>query len=320
MDRIKVGVIGVGSMGSNHLRLYSELHDFELLGFYDPSADCAKYADLYDTRSYNSPEALIAEADALSIAAPSSLHLSMALKCAQANKHSLIEKPITTDSKSARDILDAFRGGKAILMCGHVERFNPVVQELQKILANSEIIAIEARRCSPWNGRINDVDVMFDLMIHDMDIVINALCTEEIESMSAAGNVVNSDDMLDYAHAVIRFNNGVLASVTSSRVTEDKIREINVHTRDAFIRADLLHRTLTITRRTSYDVALNGSAPLYRQENVTERVFVAQVEPLRQELLHFAHCIRTGQTPVVNGESSTRALSAIEQAARQCYH
>lgn len=320
MDRIKAGVIGTGSMGSNHLRLYSELHDYELVGYYDPSPDSAKYEERYSTQSFDSPEALISEVDALSIAAPSTLHLDMALLCARAGKHTLIEKPISTNTKSANAILDAFSGGDAVLMCGHVERFNPVVVELQKILADSHVIAIDVRRCSPWDGRINDVDVILDLMIHDMDIVINALCTSGINDMSAAGSIVNSVDMIDYAQAMIEFENGVLASVTSSRVTEDKIRQINVHTTEAFIRADLLHRTLAITRQTSYNMAINGSAPLYRQENITEQVFVAQVEPLRQELMHFANCIRTGQTPVVSGESSTRALSAIERAAALCYH
>ncbi|MDR1061132.1 MAG: Gfo/Idh/MocA family oxidoreductase [Clostridiales bacterium] len=325
MDQIRVGVIGVGNMGRNHLRLYSEMPEFNLVGFYDPSPAFKGYGKMYGIISFPSIESLLDNVDAVSVVAPSSLHREIAHKVAGMKKHALVEKPLALSAADAAGITDAFNENGVILMVGHVERFNPVIRELEKIIKAHDVIAIDIRRCSPWGGgRIADVDVIHDLMIHDIDIVAGALAPLPIKNITAVGRAVRSERHIDYAQAIVEYeDSGLLASITASRITEDKIREITVHARSALIRADLLNRTLTLTRQTNYSSGAGGAGgepdALYRQENITEKVFVAAVEPLRQELLEFARCVGGGVKPNVSGEASVRALEVLEMISARAY-
>lgn len=318
MKQVRLGVVGVGSMGKNHLRIAHELIQFDLVGYYDPDAAQYDYAEHYDIKNFDSFEEMLCAVDAVSIAAPSSLHAEIALAAAGTGKHALVEKPLALSSRDARKITDAFEEKGLKLMVGHVEQYNPVIVELREILRSEQLIAIEIRRCSPWNRRINDADVIQDLMIHDMDILCNVLNPVPVRKLSAGGMMVYTDK-IDYAHAMLTFDNGVIASLTASRVTEDKIRDILIHTKQALMRVDLLNRTLNITRQTSYYFGETNS-PLYRQENITERVFVGQTEPLRAELISFGDCILNDSQPVISGESATRAITLIEQVAEHCYN
>ncbi|MDR1440245.1 MAG: Gfo/Idh/MocA family oxidoreductase [Clostridiales bacterium] len=322
MDQIRVGVIGVGNMGRNHLRLYSEMPEFNLVGFFDPSPAFKGYGKMYGIISFPSIESLLENVDAVSVVAPSSLHREIALKVAGMKKHALVEKPLALSSADASLITDAFNESGALLMVGHVERFNPVVAELEKIIKAHEPIAIDIRRCSPWGGgRIADVDVIHDLMIHDIDIAAGVLAPLPIKNATAVGRAIKSERHIDYAQAILEYEGSdLLVSLVASRVTEDKIREITVHTRSALIRADLLNRTLTLTRQTNYSGAAGGSPDaLYRQENITEKVFVAAVEPLRQELLQFSKCVGGNAKPSTSGEASVRALEVLELIGSRAY-
>jgi predicted dehydrogenase len=318
MSTTKIGVIGAGNMGKNHVRLISEISDFELVGIYDINPGAKKIADQYTTHFYTNVEDLLSSCEAVIIASPSSTHLKTALIAAANGLNALVEKPLGLDNNEVLQICNAFTKAKKVLSVGHVERFNPVVLEVEKLLEHEDIIAINTRRFSPKDVRINDADVIQDLLIHDLDIVINSLNKSGIKRIHANGRVVYNERLVDYAHAILEFDDGVLATLEASRTTEDKVREIDIHTVSSFIRMDLLNKSLTITRRTNYKLD-TGYSPTYRQENITEKVFIQLIEPLRAELQDFARCIRTGENPRVGGENARYALEIVDKMKQQIY-
>lgn len=299
---IKLGIIGAGNMGKNHIRVALENNNyFELIGFYDKSSKCRKeVSKLYNVKAYDDLDELLSQIDACIIAVPSSFHLEMGLKAAQHNLHVLMEKPLCLNSKDAKELSKNFKN--KILMVGHVERFNPVVAELSKILKKEDVIAIEARRCSPFDKRIFDTSVVMDLMIHDADIILNSLTNGNYKNLNAIGNHKFSKDNVDYVAATMQFDD-VVCSIIASRSTEEKIRTINIHTKRAYFMADLLNKTLKITHRTEckYDEYYN-----YKQDNIVETVYLPFVEPLKSEQKEFYDSI------INNKESLTNAVSAIK--------
>lgn len=316
---IKIGVIGTGNMGKNHVRILSEERtNFKLAAIYDANAEtAASFSRKYRVKAAESVDELLDSVDAAVIAVPSSLHYEIALKAAAKGVNALVEKPLTLDFDDAQRIDEAFRSAGKVLMVGHVERYNPVVMELQNILCNEKMVAVDIHRCSPYSPRISDADVISDLMIHDIDILCNGLGCGTIRRLSAQGNIVVSGDKLDYVQALIEFENGVMGSITASRITEDKIRTLDVHAKNGFIHADLLTHNLQISRRTSYTHEPNQTQ-LYKQESIVEKVMVPSFEPLRKELLTFADCIQNGAEPVTGGKPSAYAIrvaSAIREAA-----
>lgn len=317
--RVKIGIIGAGNMGKNHIRLVREMNnEFEFMGVFDPDRDRIKALGLTDL-CFETEDTLIEAVDAVIVAAPSSLHKRIALKVAAAGKHLLVEKPIALSAADGQEIVDSFANTKQVLQVGHVERFNPVVLELEKIVKNEDVVAVHIERCSPMDRRISDTDVVYDLMIHDVDILVNGLMSDaNVESVTSLGAKVYSEKFMDYVECMFRFDNGVIGSVVSSRTTESKIRRIQLHCKNAYIDADLLHRTLTISRKTSYILDI-GYDPAYRQENVVERVFVSNEEPLRAELKHFHNCIVESKAAKTNGKSALRSVKVLDTIKEQIY-
>jgi len=319
MSAIKIGVIGAGSMGKNHIRLTSELSKFELVGIYDTNAETGKLAKEHGIRFFDDINILFSSVDAVVIASPSSTHCQLTIQAAKNGLHALVEKPLGLDSKEAKQICDAFKMSRTVLAVGHVERFNPVVLEVEKMLENEEVIAINAKRFSPKALRINDADVMQDLLIHDLDIVMSSLNGSKVKKIHANGRTAYNESLVDYVHSIIEFEDGVLATIEASRATEDKIRDIDIHTVNSFIRMDLLNKTLSVTRRSNYKLD-TGYNPTYRMENIIEKVFIPMVEPLRAELLDFAECIQTGKEPRVSGKNALHVLGVIDEMSRQIYN
>lgn len=320
MKKIKIGVIGAGNMGKNHIRLLSEMRsEFDLCGVFDIDEEKVRKIG-YGGKVFASVELLLSSVDAAIIAVPSFLHKEMALKASEYKVNLLVEKPLALNANDATQICDAYKTLDAkILLVGHVERFNPVVQELEKILKNEKIIAVDIERCSPADRRISDTDVIYDLMIHDVDILLNAIQPNvRFKKLYAFGRTVYNERNVDYAQAIFKFDNNVQASITASRATEDKIRKIKVHCEDAFIDCDLLHRGITITRKTHYKLD-TGYSPVYKQENVLERVFVPNIEPLKAELLYFADCIRNGKALNNTGEIAERDLLVLDKIKERVY-
>ena len=317
--KVKVGIIGAGNMGKNHIRLTREMNnEFEFMGVYDPDENRVRTLGLEDYY-FETEDALIDAVDAVIVAAPSSLHKRIALKVAAAGKHLLVEKPIALSAADAQEVVDAFAGTKQVLQVGHVERFNPVVLELEKIVKNEDVVAVHIERCSSMDRRISDTDVVYDLMIHDVDILVNGLMSgADVTSVISQGVKVYSQNYMDYVESLFKFDNGVVASVVSSRTTESKIRKIEIHCRNAFVDADLLNRTLTISRKTTYNLDI-GYDPVYRQENIVEKVFVSNEEPLKAELKHFHKCINESKPAKTSGKSAVRSVKILDTIKEQLY-
>lgn len=308
---LKVGVVGTGNMGRNHLRVLSTMPEYDLVGCCDVASEAAeKQAAAYGIIAFSSPEQLYAAVDVVHIVVPSSLHREYAVAAANAGCHVLVEKPIALSVVDAQAIIDACSKADVRLCVGHVERFNPAIVTLSEIIAQEEIVAVDFRRMSPFSGRISDADVVEDLMIHDLD-VLNSIATSSIKSVFAQGAKVYTD-MLDYAQALITYENGMVASLTASRVTESKIRKAQINARHAFVVVDYLNRTVEISRRTN--MTLDVGHPLrYSQESIVEKVFVSFNEPLRSEFEHFAHCIATGDPISTSGEMGLQAVALCRQ-------
>ena len=318
MSAIKIGVAGAGNMGRNHIRLTSELQAFDLVGIYDTRPEAASIAEQCNTQLFSDLDELFSSVEAVVIATPSSTHKQMAICAAEKGLHALVEKPLGLDFDEAMVINKAFKEANTVLAVGHVEQFNPVVLEVGKIMESEDIVAVNMRRFSPKDLRINDADVLQDLLIHDLDILLNCLNKTKVKRLHANGRTVYNEKLVDYVHTILEFEDGVLATIEASRATEDKIREIDIHTTNAFVRMDLLNKVLTITRRTNYKLDTNHSIS-YRQENITEKVFVPMVEPLRAELINFAECIRNASLPRTCGESACYVLGVVDEMKKQIY-
>ena len=317
---IKVGVIGVGSMGRNHVRNILELPNYyELAGCYDESEESTKIIrEKFGVNCFADIEALLTKTDAVVLAVPSSLHREYGLLAAHYKQHTLIEKPIALSEEDGMLLCQAFAQAGKTLMVGHVERYNPAVIEMKKILeseSNDSIIAIDAKRCSPFDPRIGDTNVIFDLMIHDLDIVLNYLQPDPMGSMYANALTVKSKAYSDYVHAVVQHEQGAISTICASRVTEHKVRTIEVHTKQAFIQADLLHKTLQVTRKTSFSLDV-GYTPMYKQESIVEKIMLPNVEPLKAELIEFAEAINGSREALTHGKDATRAVQYAETVHR----
>jgi len=315
-DIVKIGVIGAGNMGKNHIRVIRELSNlYKLVGFFDNSSgNVKKTKEIFDIKNFNSIEELIKNVDAVIIAVPSSLHKEIGVAVANSKVHALIEKPIALSKEDGLVICEEFEKNKKILMVGHIERYNPVIGEVAKILENEEVIAIEARRCSPYDPRVADASVIMDLMIHDIDLVFNKLYKKEIENISARGISVKSNK-IDYINSIIKHKTGIITSIVASRVTEEKVRTVNIHTKNSYIKADLLNRTLEISRKTSYTLNI-GYNSTYKQENILEKIMVPTIEPLKEELKAFHNSIKFNKSEVT-GEEAVRNVEIASQIEKQ---
>lgn len=312
MEKLRIGVIGAGSMGRNHVRILSvEKGSFEFAGFYDADQSRAnEIAKQFAVTAFPSVEALLEQVDAVTIAAPSSLHKEIALEAVRHGVHALVEKPLALTSEDAEVISHAFAGAGLTLAVGHVERYNPVVTELCKLVRHERIMALEVRRYSPYNGRITDADVVQDLMVHDIDLVCNVLMDQKLLDVFSVGESAVSGK-LDYVQSLMRFEDGTVASVGTSRMTQSKVREIVVHTDHSYIAADLLNRSLSVQRNTNL-VIDEGQESAYRQDSVTQKIFVPMVEPLRMELVDFVDHILSRSEPAANGPAACRTISIAE--------
>lgn len=306
----RVGVIGVGSMGQNHARVYAELPDVELVGVADTDADRAReIAASHGTQARSRAE-LLDHADAVSIAVPTAHHADLARECIEAGVDVLVEKPFVADPETGRELADLAHDRGAVIQVGHIERFNPAVRAVAEILDEQEIIAIDAQRLgSPRERTIADNAVM-DLMIHDIDVVLS-LIGEDVTTVNALGAEENR-----YIDAQLRFDGGVVASLTASRVTQKKIRQLSITTHECWIAVDYIDRSVAIHRHSLPEYVERKSGMHYRHEGVVERPMVDSGEPLKEELASFVDCVRERTTPLVTAEDGLRALSVARRIDR----
>jgi virulence factor len=307
---IRVGVVGAGSMGRNHLRTLQGLKGADLVGLVDPDElTASKAAELYECRSFGSVEALADEVDGVIIAAPSSQHADIATPLLTRGVSCLVEKPIATTEPECLAMIAAARESGAGLLVGHVERFNPVIQHMVQLLQGSRIYAIDVRRMSSASGRITDVDVVSDLMVHDLDIV-RALVGVTPDRVRAVGVRVQPSTHVDYAAASLVFPQGEIATVTSSRITQDKIRHYQVTSDIGSITADLVGRELLIHRQSKLQPITVGSVEFTLDLSI-DRVFVRNAEPLLVELSHFLDVVAGEKEPLVSGEDALASMRMV---------
>lgn len=319
MHPVKVGVIGIGNMGWHHARVLSLLRDAQLVGVADPDPDRGQLAkDQFGCQWFPDYQTLLGEVEAVCIAVPTLLHHSVGLACLEAGVHVLIEKPIAASQEEAAALIDAASRVGRLLQVGHIERFNPAFRELTKVVANEEVVVLEARRHSPHADRANDVSVVLDLMIHDLDLVLE-LASSSVVQLAAAGGR-SSEGPIDYVNATLGFENGVVASLTASKMSHRKIRTLSAHCRASLVETDFLNHNLHIHRRAHEWYSADHGELLYRNDGFIEEVSTTSIEPLYAELEHFLQCVRGRETPAVDGQQASRALrlaDLIEQAVEQ---
>ncbi len=317
-DPIRIGVIGVGNMGQHHTRVLSLLKDVELIGVSDNNVERGiDTASKYRVRFFEDYRVMLEHVDAVCIAVPTRLHHTVGMTCLQAGVHVLIEKPIAASIAEAESLVNAAAETHRILQVGHIERFNPAFQELSKVLKTEDLLALEAHRMSPYADRANDVSVVLDLMIHDIDLLLE-LAAAPVVKLTASGSRGANSGYLDYVTATLGFANGIVATLTASKVTHRKIRRIAAHCKHSLTEADFLKNEILIHRQTTANCSTDYGQVLYRQDGLIEKVYTSNIEPLHAELEHFVHCVRGGDQPSVGGEQALKALklaSLIEQMA-----
>ncbi len=313
---VKVGVIGIGNMGWHHARVLSLLRDADLIGVADPDPERGHMAtEQFGCRWFADYRQMLSEVEAVCIAVPTLLHHPVGLACLQAGLHVLIEKPIAASQDEATALINAAHQAHRLLQVGHIERFNPAFRELIKVVANEEVVVLEGRRHSPHSDRANDVSVVLDLMIHDIDLVLE-LAQSPVVRLAAAGGR-SAEGPIDYVNATLGFENGVVASLTASKMSHRKIRSLSAHCRSSLVETDFLNHTLHIHRRAHEWVSADHGELLYRNDGFIEEVSTTSIEPLYAELEHFLQCVRGRETPAVDGLQASRALKLadlIEQA------
>ena len=308
---VKVGVIGIGKMGWHHARVLSLLKDADLVGVADPDESRGKLAvEQFQCEWFKDYHDLISKVDAICIAVPTLLHHKVGLDCLKAGVNVLIEKPIAATELEAKSLINASKISNCLLQVGHIERFNPAFRELNKIVQNEDIVVLEARRHSPHADRANDVSVVMDLMIHDIDLVLE-LVNSKIQKLDAVGGR-NSDGLIDYVNATLVFKNNIIASLTASKMSHKKIRNLSAHCQNGLVETDFLNHSLQIHRKAHESYTAEHGELVYRNDGYVEEVSTTSIEPLYAELEHFLKCVQGKELPEVDGEQASRALKIAD--------
>lgn len=330
---LKVAVLGTGSLGKEHARIYAELAAagaVEFAGVFDTAVDRArKIAETHRTRAFGSLEEAVAASEALSVVTPTTTHFELARTLLEAGRHVLVEKPMTDSADQAAELIRLAGERQCLLQVGHVERFNPVFQYLQDAVTAPRFI--EGHRLSPYPARSTDIGVVLDLMIHDLDVVL-AFVRSPVVAVDAVGIPVLSASE-DIANVRLRFANGCVANLTASRVSPERVRKIRVFSsgpepcyvsldyraqegylyrlaRAGESESSLLRKLLSA--KDSTIVSEFGGRRIVRQP-----VPVAKEEPLKLELRSFVDCVQARRTPVVSGEQAKQALDLAFEITRQ---
>ncbi|MEO6846647.1 MAG: Gfo/Idh/MocA family oxidoreductase [Chthoniobacterales bacterium] len=301
-EQLRVGVVGVGHIGSFHARIYSELESCILASVFDDNPNSAVYAARkFNTKATTSLEEFASAVDAATISTPTSTHYVIGKFLLERGKHLLIEKPITDTTAQALELADLAHSKGCILQVGHVERFNPVLDALEERLTQPRFL--EATRLSPYPNRSTDIGVVLDLMIHDLEIILH-LVRSPIKSIDAVGIPVLSKGE-DIANVRIRFENGCVANITASRISTEKVRKIRVFQENAYLSLDYQKQAAKMYRLTE------------DKKIVKEKVRIRKDEPLKRELAAFIQCAKDGVRPKVSGHEAAAALEAALEITRQ---
>jgi len=324
----RVGVVGAGSMGKNHARIFSGLEDAQLSAILDERPEVAQeIAAKYQAKAVANLDEFTAAVDAATIATPTVTHFAIARYLLEHGKHVLVEKPFVETPSQARELCDLAQKHGVVLQVGHIERFNPVLPALEARLTRPRFI--EATRLSPYPGRSLDVGVVLDVMIHDLEIILHLVRSPWVQ-VDAVGVAILSKRE-DIANVRIRFQNGCVANITASRISQDKLRKIRVFQQDAYLSLDYQNQSgylLRLARDEEKESSLLGKllgvaadativTEFAGKRIVREPVEVEKIEPLKRELADFVACARAGSQPKVSGREATAALELALEITRQ---
>lgn len=309
---IRVAVVGCGEFGRNHARVYKEMKGVNLAGVFDSNAARAeKFAAEFGTRPFRSLDELRNAVDAASVAVPTVAHDEVGCRLMEQGIDVLVEKPMAATLAEADQLVDSARRNKRILQVGHVERFNPAVLAVEPIL--NRPLFFEVHRLGVFTPRSLDVDVIYDLMIHDLDILL-ALVGEPVTEVKAVGIPVLTDKV-DIAHARLEFEGGAVANVTASRVSTERVRKVRFFQQHEYI-------SLDYARRDALRVRVNRPGP--QPDFGFEKLNAPAVEPLRAELEAFLEAVRTRKPPKTDGisgraslELAVRVMASIQEHDRR---
>ncbi len=313
MNKLNIGVVGTGHLGKLHIKMFSENKNCNLIGINDSNIEQAKLAaDKFSVKVFDSMESLLENVNAISIAATTSAHYELAKGCLQAGKHIFIEKPITATIPEAEEIVDLANTLNLKLQVGHIERFNPALVSMEKYIVDPKFIQTD--RLAQFNPRGTDVAVVLDLMIHDIDIILS-LIKSKVENIEASGVAVVSDN-IDIANARIQFENGSVANVTASRISQKKMRKMRIFQRDSYVALDFVTGVSEVYRLLPVDQEVEPSLISFgeigvgdkKKRLVYEQPEHKHVNALKYELQLFVDSVLKNKKPVITGSDGLRAL------------
>ena len=293
MEKIRVGVVGVGHLGSIHAKMYSRLDNVKLSGVCDCNIERSlEMGKRFKVASYSDYEDLFDKVDAASIVVPTSLHYNVAKDFLQHGIHVLIEKPITKTLSEADELIEIADRNKLILQVGHIERFNSAVLALEPYINHPKFI--ECQRLGPFHSRVKDVGVVLDLMIHDIDIVLG-LIQQDVVNIEAVGlsTISNYEDV---ANVRLTFQDGTIADITASRVTKDVVRKMRIFQEESYLSLDYVTQDAILFEKTGEKI-------------LQKKIKIKKKNPLKKELKSFIDRVHTGKRPIVSGVEGRRALA-----------
>ena len=317
MEKLSVGVIGVGHLGKLHTKMFKQIENCDLIGIYDSNNEQAKLvAEEFNIPVFNTIEELLEKVSAVSIAATTTAHHEIAKKCFEKNIHVFIEKPITATIEQAEELVKISKDKNLKLQVGHIERFNPGLISLDSYI--SEPRFIQTDRLSQFNPRGTDVAVVLDLMIHDIDIILS-LIKSDVKQIDASGVAVVSDN-IDIANARIQFENGAVANVTASRISQKKMRKMRIFQKDHYISLDFVtgvsevYRLMPVDQPALPDSISFGEIGIGERKKrlVYEQPEHKDINALNYELQLFVDSVLYNKKIVVSGEDGLRALRVAE--------
>lgn len=316
MSRLSIGIAGIGKLGTFHCNSLSQLSEFNLVGVYDIETNRAKEtASRFRCRAFTSYQDLLANVEAVGISVPTTQHHDFTLQALESGRAVFVEKPIASSIEEAEEMVALAARKKISLQVGHIERFNPAIRAIDHLTLNP--MFIESHRLAPFDPRGTDVAVVLDLMIHDIDIILS-LVTSDVKSIDASGVAVVSDE-IDIANARLKFNNGCVANVTASRISQKKMRKMRMFQRDSYISIDFLQRLSEVFRILDH-VEGPSTMVLGQIDKGTQKRHIIYEQPqppemdaMQAEWMAFFKSVTTGAQPVVSGEDGLKALRVADQ-------
>ena len=314
---VRVGVVGTGHLGEHHVKHFANMNEAILVGVFDTNQNRGKkIANNNKTLFFPTLKDLKNKVDAISIVTPTESHAIIALECMKSGKHVFVEKPMTQSISEANDLIISAKKNNVVLQVGHIERLNPALNALKPYLIEPRYIEIQ--RLAPYQTRGSDIPVVLDLMIHDIDIILSII-KSPVKSIRANGLSIITNS-IDIANARIRFKNGAVATMTSSRIAKNKVRKVKIFQKKLYSTLDLLMGLTEVYQIKDYDKKSleSSSNELFERSNEKkiisyEKPLINQKDALRLELLNFINSIKGKEEPIVSGEDGKNALKIAIQ-------